>query len=544
MLPCFKTEGRLGPAETVAILAQVAAALDAAHAAGLVHRDVKPGNILVVPGVAGQHRDHVYLSDFGLTKRVTSLSGVTAQGQFIATMDYAAPEQIGSRPVDARTDVYGLGCVAYQCLTGTVPFVRDNEAALLWAHLVERPPPLSTHRSELAPLDAAVARALEKNPEDRFETCGQFVDALAAVLPAPMSTAAADSTHPWAGSDTQTSASKARPAEPPAVLTPAAAPPTEQPEQRPDEDVPDAGARLGWQRPAATGTAALSPVSRPWSPPSSYSPCPTVLIAAERQQRQLRRQRRRAATRQCQTAFASADQTLPKGQDVATQLRVHAGIMDQMGGANSVVAGRPALTARRRRGSRLPGQTRCLQTAWLRNARRTARSTRACKARIAVADQALGHASNVVTALMQHTAIMNQWDSGQLTADQAHMQGKPSLDTGLAEANALDQSDTRLSAASRELLTTGIQNTILVIYSSASRRSSRGKSQTIKSVLAKSDLELGIEWLLGQTRAEQTVGGYAATASPASEPSMVWVKPGCQRRNWSARSSLSTRVRT
>ena len=172
-------------------MAQVAAALDAAHEAGLVHRDVKPGNILVVPGVAGQHRDHVYLSDFGLTKRVTSLSGVTAQGQFIATMDYAAPEQIGSRPVDARTDVYGLGCVAYQCLTGTVPFVRDNEAALLWAHLVERPPPVSAHRSELAPFDAAIARALEKNPEDRFASCGQFVDALAAALPTATATPAA-----------------------------------------------------------------------------------------------------------------------------------------------------------------------------------------------------------------------------------------------------------------------------------------------------------------------------------------------------------------
>jgi serine/threonine protein kinase len=281
----LQQNGRLSPADTVALLAQVAAALDVAHAAGLVHRDVKPGNILVVPGVAGQHRDHVYLSDFGLTKRVTSLSGVTAQGQFIATMDYAAPEQIGSRPVDARTDVYGLGCVAYQCLTGTVPFVRDNEAALLWAHLVERPPPLSAHDSELAPFDATVAKALEKNPEDRFESCGQFVDALAAVLPAPVATTtadpttadpthtaavpdtptqaaagqdtttsirtampaeplpvvapaapppdqldhAADSTHPWAGPDTQTGARKARSAEPPAVLNPAAASPNEQP---------------------------------------------------------------------------------------------------------------------------------------------------------------------------------------------------------------------------------------------------------------------------------------------------------------------------
>ncbi|MGZ6869667.1 MAG: serine/threonine-protein kinase, partial [Frankiaceae bacterium] len=435
----LQEKGRLGQAETVALLAQVAAALDAAHAAGLVHRDVKPANILVVPGVAGQHRDHVYLSDFGLTKRVTSLSGVTAQGQFIATMDYAAPEQIGSRPVDARTDVYGLGCVAYQCLTGTVPFVRDNEAALLWAHLVERPPPLSTHRSELAPLDAAVARALEKNPEDRFETCGQFVDALAAVLPAPMSTAAANSTHPWAGPDTQTSAGKARPAEPPAVLTPAAASPNEQPEQRPDEDVPDAApasAASGRPRPArrrfrrlAALVAALVVLA-----------IPTVLIAENVSSGSSGDNAVATATRQCGTAFASADQTLPKGLDVATQLRLHAGIMAQMGGANSVVAGRPALTA----GAAAAAAYQDKLAVYIPLAAECASngaSTRACKARIVVANQALEHASNVVTAIMQHTAIMNQWDSGQLTADQAHMQGKPSLDTGLAEANALDQSE-------------------------------------------------------------------------------------------------------
>jgi len=124
---------------------------------------------------------------------------------------------------------------------------------------------------------------------------------------------------------------------------------------------------------------------------------------------------------------------------VATQLRLHAGIMVQMGGANSIVAGRPALTAgataaalyQDRLAAYKPLAAECTQNG---------AATQACKTRIAVANQAVAHADNVVTALMQHTAIMNQWDSGQLTADQAHMQGKPSLDTGLAESDALDQS--------------------------------------------------------------------------------------------------------
>jgi serine/threonine protein kinase len=445
----LRRDGRLRPAETVVILAQVAAALDAAHAAGLVHRDVKPGNILVVPGVASQHRDHVYLSDFGLTKRVTSLSGVTTQGEFIATMDYAAPEQIGSRPVDARTDVYGLGCVAYQCLTGTVPFVRDNEAALLWAHLVERPPPISSHRSELAPFDAAIARALEKNPEDRFETCGQFVDALAGVLPALASTAAGEATRPSRGPDTPTSEGKATPTKPPAVLTPAVARSAEQPEHPTDEGPESAPAQTGGPprrsrrrlRRFAVLVAAVVTVAVPaffiaqtvtsgTSDLTGASSAATTTVAA--------------ATRQCQTALAAADQTLPDGQEVARQLRVHAGFMNQMQPGNGYAPqmrylGRPSLTAGALAAGKYEDKLavyRPLSAGCLSNGV----STQICKARVAAGDEALGHASNVVTALKQHTAIMDKWDSGQLTADQAHDLGQPSLDTGLAEANALDRS--------------------------------------------------------------------------------------------------------
>ncbi|MGZ4664724.1 MAG: protein kinase domain-containing protein [Frankiaceae bacterium] len=437
----LEQRGRLGPADTVGLLSQVAAALDAAHAAGLVHRDVKPGNILVVPGVAGHHRDHVYLSDFGLTKRVTSLSGVTAQGQFIATMDYAAPEQIGGRPVDARTDVYGLGCVVYQCLTGSVPFVRDNEAALLWAHLVERPPPLSAYHSGLAPFNHAVARALAKNPEDRFDSCGQFVDALAAAFPAPGTPATTDHTPPPPIRDATTSPRLAT-AEPPAVIIPADTPLAEQPMPGSDEGVPNpAAAPVGgppWpSRRRVSRWAVLIAILIAVAVPAfvivqavTGSGPGTANVAA--------------ATRQCQSALAAADQTLPDGQEVAHQLRVHAGFMNQMQPANGYAPqvrylGRPSLTAGALAAGKYEDKLagyKTLSTGCLSSVT----SPQPCKARVAAADQAFGHVSNVVTALQQHTAIMDQWDSGQLTADQAHDLGQPSLNTGLAEANALDQS--------------------------------------------------------------------------------------------------------
>jgi tRNA A-37 threonylcarbamoyl transferase component Bud32 len=170
---------RDGPLELprlVSILSQVGAALDAAHARGLVHRDVKPGNILIASGAGREDPDHVYLTDFGLTKRSSSVSGQTTTGHFIGTMDYIAPEQIGSKPVDARTDIYSLGCVLYQSLTGDLPFDRDDEAALLWAHLVERPPPVSARRPDVPPgVDAVVAKAMAKAPEDRHGSCRELV---------------------------------------------------------------------------------------------------------------------------------------------------------------------------------------------------------------------------------------------------------------------------------------------------------------------------------------------------------------------------------
>lgn len=116
------------------IAAQVASALDAAHDHDLVHRDVKPGNILVAAGTDSDHPEHVYLTDFGLTKKSLSLTGFTTVGQFVGTLDYVAPEQISGRPVDGRCDVYSLACVVQETLTGAPPFRRDDDMALLWAH--------------------------------------------------------------------------------------------------------------------------------------------------------------------------------------------------------------------------------------------------------------------------------------------------------------------------------------------------------------------------------------------------------------------------
>ena len=157
--------GRLEGTRAANLIAQAAAALDAAHAHGLVHRDVKPGNVLV--GAS----DHVYLTDFGLTKRVSDTRGLTRTGMFVGTVDYVAPEQVEGRSLDARADVYALGCVLYELLAGTVPFPRDSELATLYAHVHDLARPLT---GVPAPLAQAVARAMAKRPADRFQSAGDF----------------------------------------------------------------------------------------------------------------------------------------------------------------------------------------------------------------------------------------------------------------------------------------------------------------------------------------------------------------------------------
>ena len=174
--------GRLDPGEAVGILAQVASALDAAHARGLVHRDVKPSNVLLDTGARPDGSDHVYLADFGLTKRVSEETEIADDGHLMGTIDYIAPEQVTGGEIDGRADVYSLGCVFYECLIGQPPFRRDSDIAVVFAHLEAEPPPASAQRPELpAALDAVIARALAKDPEQRYPSCRELARAALAV---------------------------------------------------------------------------------------------------------------------------------------------------------------------------------------------------------------------------------------------------------------------------------------------------------------------------------------------------------------------------
>ena len=171
-------EGRVTPRRAVQILVQLTSALDAAHARGLVHRDVKPANVLIARESSA---DHVYLTDFGLAKFAVS-GGLTRTGMFVGTIDYAAPEQFEGRRVDARTDVYAAGCVLYNMLSGSVPFPRESEAAIMWAHLSASPPSVRDAVPTLPDeFDAVIARAMAKDPDDRYPSAGDLGrDAVAA----------------------------------------------------------------------------------------------------------------------------------------------------------------------------------------------------------------------------------------------------------------------------------------------------------------------------------------------------------------------------
>src|SRR3954468_10445651 len=175
----IRDTGRVPTARVAHIVTQVAAALDAAHARGLVHRDVKPANVLIAAGEA----DHAYLTDFGLTKHLASASGLTNTGQWVGTADYVAPEQIQGETIDARTDVYALGCMLFQMLTGEVPFPRDSQVAKIYAHLSEPPPHLDYASLGLpAELNDVVRRAMAKAPADRFQSAGDLGRAAQAAI--------------------------------------------------------------------------------------------------------------------------------------------------------------------------------------------------------------------------------------------------------------------------------------------------------------------------------------------------------------------------
>ncbi len=169
--------GRLEPERAVHIVAQVASALDAAHERGIVHRDVKPANVLL--GAS----DHAYLTDFGLTKRISSHSGNTRAGGWVGTLGFVAPEQIRGERVDARADVYALGCVLFHTLAGGPPYQRDSDEATLWAHLHDDPPSLRANAPDAPPeLQAVIDRALAKEPDDRYQSAGDLGRAALAAI--------------------------------------------------------------------------------------------------------------------------------------------------------------------------------------------------------------------------------------------------------------------------------------------------------------------------------------------------------------------------
>ena len=259
--------GPLPPARAAEIVAQVASALDAAHARGLVHRDVKPANMLLEAGPGADRPDHVYLSDFGLTKTSLAASGLTATGQFMGTVEYVAPEQIESRPLDGRCDQYALACSAFEMLCGEPPFRREQSISVLYAHLSEPPPQVRLRRSELPDdIDAVLAKALSKAPADRYATCGEFASALRAALGsagsglggAPADRQATEIAMPGVGARGP-AAPDAAAAQPPAA-EPAAGPTqaADYPARAGPTD-PSAGQRDDTTRPASSAAARTDP---------------------------------------------------------------------------------------------------------------------------------------------------------------------------------------------------------------------------------------------------------------------------------------------
>ena len=269
----LEAEGRLDPARALAILGQVARALDAAHARGLVHRDVKPGNILLAPPVLDGDPEHVYLVDFGLARSDSDDRSIGGAGSFLGTPRYAAPEQAAGRQVDGRADGYALGCVLYECLTGQPPFPGGSGEAVLLAHLEAPPPRVTTLRPDLPPaIDQVVARAMAKPPADRFPTCRALITAARAALSSP------------AGSTAPTPGAAAAPAPTPGTPQPHH-PPASTP-GAPQLHPPVPGPPVGEATPAARG-----------GPPAVHSPswpAPPAPAAALEGYLPLRRPARRA----------------------------------------------------------------------------------------------------------------------------------------------------------------------------------------------------------------------------------------------------------
>jgi serine/threonine protein kinase len=272
----IRDEGRLEPLHAAAILAQVASALDAAHRRGLVHRDVKPANILVTRN----EREYVYLTDFGLTKALSTDAVMTRTGMWVGTVDYIAPEQLRGGEVDGRADVYSLGCVLYEMLTGEIPYPRDTEAAKMWAHVAEPPP----SARNLAPnisreLDAVIQKAAAKEPADRFPTAGELADAAteAAHIHASTVIDVPDETRVATEETVQRPAPSATPAPPTATPPPPSQPPEPPAPSPPPPSEP--GPPTAPEPPAAETrleapetALAATPPAPPTAPPEAAAP--------------------------------------------------------------------------------------------------------------------------------------------------------------------------------------------------------------------------------------------------------------------------------
>jgi serine/threonine protein kinase len=176
----LRERGALEPDRAVEIVSQIASALDAAHAKGLVHRDVKPANVLIT---VRDGQEHAYLTDFGLAKRSDTVGGLTRKGVVVGTVDYMSPEQITGGATDARSDIYALGCTFFHMLTGNVPYERENSVATLFAHVHEPPPPLEAPLADSYPaLGAVIEKAMAKEPGERYLSAGDFASDAAATL--------------------------------------------------------------------------------------------------------------------------------------------------------------------------------------------------------------------------------------------------------------------------------------------------------------------------------------------------------------------------
>ena len=245
-------DGAVDPARAVGILTQVGFALDAAHAKGLVHRDIKPGNVLLT---IRDGEERAYLTDFGLAKRSSTLAELTVAGSIVGTADYMAPEQVRGDPSDVRTDIYALGCVFFQMLTGKVPYERDTTLATMFAHVNDPPPvlepPLVDEFPEFTPV---VQQAMAKKPEDRYLSAGDLARDAAAAL--------SGARYKGAPSMVATGDARPAPAESSPALAGAPASPAPSEEKRqttatPPPDETRGGSRLRRYRWAIAGAVAL-----------------------------------------------------------------------------------------------------------------------------------------------------------------------------------------------------------------------------------------------------------------------------------------------